>query len=170
MRNKKTIVKIIQLFFIWSLIIQVVPAIQAEPTIDITPSKPEVQSDVSFEVDLSGENVQNAYLWIQECNGNTGVCYTNQNISMTEISNGIYTTTATLEHDDATYFQYTIYADTGSEITAFFEQTKVNIATESNNGNSDNNGDTGSDTPGFEFIALFMSVIFILLIMYRRRR
>jgi hypothetical protein len=170
MMNKKNIAKIIQLIIIWSLIIQFVPVIQAEPTIEITPTKPEAESDVTFEVDLTGENVQNAYLWIQECNINTGICYTDQNVSMTETSDGIYETTFTLEHDDATYFQYSILVNTGSGWLTFFKQTKVNLAEPSNNNGNTGNGDSGSDTPGFEFVALFMSVIFILLIMYRRKR
>ena len=172
MMNKKNIAKIIQLIIVWSLILQVVSIIPAEPTIEITPTKPEAESDVTFEVDLSGENVQNVYLWIQECNVNTGICYTNDNVSMTETSNGIYETTFTLEHDDATYFQYSIIVNTGGGWQTFFEQTKVNLAEASNNNNNGNTGndDSGSDTPGFEFVALFMSVIFILLIMYRRKR
>ena len=170
MINKKNITKIIQLIIVWSLILQVVPVIQAQPTIDITPTKPEAESDVTFEVDLTGENVQNAYLWIQECNINTGICYTDQNVSMTETSDGIYETTFTLEHDDATYFQYSIIVDTGSGWSTFFEETKVNLAEPSNNNGNTGNGDSGEDTPGFEFVALFLSVIFILLIMYRRKR
>lgn len=170
MMSKKNIAKIIQLIIVWSLILQVVPVIQAEPTIQITPTKPEPESDVTFEVDLTGENVQNAYLWIQECNANTGICYTNDNISMIDTSSGIYETTYTLEHDDATYFQYSIIVDTGSGWQTFFEQTKINLAESTNNNGNNNNGDSESDTPGFEFVALFISVIFILLIMYRRKR
>ena len=170
MMSKKYIAKIIQLIIVWSLILQVVPAIQAEPTIQITPTKPEPESDVTFEVDLTGENVQNAYLWIQECNVNTGICYKNDNISMTDTSDGIYETTYTLEHDDATYFQYSIIVNTGSGWSTFFKQTKVNLAEATNNNGNTNNGDSDSGTPGFEFVALFMSVIFILLIMYRRKR
>ena len=172
MIKKKTITKIIQVIIVWALILQVVPVIQAEPTIQITPTKPEPESDVTFEVDLTGENVQNAYLWIQECNINTGICYTNDNISMTETQEGIYETTYTLEHDDATYFQYSIIVKTGSGWQTFFEQTKVNLAESTNNDNNgnSNNGDPGSDTPGFEFVFLSISVIFILLMMYRRKR
>ena len=133
MINKRNIVRMIQLFVIWMLILLVVPIINAEPTVEITPTKPKVNADVTFEVDLTGENVQNAYLWIQECNGNTGICYTDQNLSMTETSEGMYEVSTKLEHDDATYFQYSVFVDTGSNWLTFFEQTKVNLDISNNN-------------------------------------
>lgn len=140
------------------------PSIYADSSIEITPEEPTPGSTITFHVELPQENALNAYIWIQECNGNTGLCYQDRNITMAEISNGVYESTVNLQQDDATYFQYTIEVEKADGWQNYFEKTKVNLAETTNN---DSNGD---DTPGFETLVLFISVIFISLILYRRNR
>lgn len=168
MRKKKIMKKLTPILIIWLFITLFTPILYAEQTIEITPEQPEPNSSVTFQVELPEENALNAYIWIQECNGNTGVCYKDRNITMTETSENTFEGTATLEHEEATYFQYTIKVNTENGWKEFFKETKVNLAegTDEDNGN----GNSGTDTPGFELFGLVISVIFILLILYRRKR
>lgn len=168
MKKNHILIKLTPIFIIWSLLIMSIPSIYADSTIEITPEEASPGSTLTFHVELPQENAINAYIWIQECNGNTGLCYKDQNITMTETSEDVYEATFNLQNDDATYFQYTIEVEKADGWQNYFEETKVNLA-ETTNTDSDGD-DTGSDTPGFELGALFISVMFISLILYRRKR
>jgi len=168
MKKNNIFIKLTPIFIIWSLFIMSVPSIYADASIEITPEEPLPGSTITFHVELTQENALNANIWIQECNGNTGLCYQDQTVTMTETSDDVYEATVNLQHDDATYFQYTIEVEKADGWQNYFEETKVNLAETTNT--DSNEDDTASDTPGFELGVLFISVIFISLILYRRKR
>jgi len=137
----------------------------ADVTVDIIPEKPSPEGTVEITTQVTDENVIAVYLLLQECNGNTGICYSTDNITMTRIDN-VFTSSITLTHDDATYLQYTIVVQTDQGWTEYHKETKVYYEISSpNNGNTD-----PDDSPGFEFAALALSIMFISLILYRRKR
>ena len=52
--------------------------VSAELTVeDITldPEEPSPLSTIAFAVDISGESISAVQVLVQECNGNTGICY-----------------------------------------------------------------------------------------------
>jgi hypothetical protein len=141
--------------------------ISADATVDFIPEKPKPKDTIEVTAKISDANVNEVHVLIQECNENTGVCYTKQNFTMVEMSGNIYTTSVSLEKDDATYLQYTIHVKTSDGWIEYNKDTKVDYEkASSNNGKTDSN----NDTPGFEFITLALSIMFISLILYRRKR
>jgi len=138
----------------------------ADATVDIIPEKPSPEGTVEITTQVTDENVIAVYLLLQECNGNTGICYSTENITMTSTIDNVFTSSITLTHDDATYLQYTIVVQTDQGWTEYHKETKVYYEISSpNNGNTD-----PDDSPGFEFAALALSIMFISLILYRRKR
>ncbi len=137
----------------------------AQPTITLNPEQPYPQSTVTFTAEVADIEVTNIYIVVQECNGKTGICYPDeQNSTMTQKSANTYDTTITLKHDDATYIQYTLHVENNGVWTKYLDLTKVTLSEKpSNNGGS-------SNTPGFELIIFACSIMFISLILYKRRR
>lgn len=137
----------------------------AQPTVTFSPQPLYPQSEVTITADVTDIEATNIYIVVQECNGNTGICYPDeQNSSMTQKSANTYETTMTLKHKDATYIQYTLVVKNNQGWTKYLDLTKVYLSEKP----SDNGG--SSDTPGFEFIGLAFSIMFILFIFYKRRR
>lgn len=135
------------------------------PTVTINPQQPYPQSTATFTANVPEIEVTNIYIVVQECNGKTGICYPDeQNSSMTQKSASSYESTITLKHNDATYIQYTLVVKNDQGWTKYLDLTKVYLSEKPSN----NNG--SSDSPGFEFIGLTFSIMFILLIIYKRRR
>ena len=141
--------------------------VSAEPTITLDPETPYPQSSVTFTANLADVDTTNVYILVQECNGDTGVCYPDEtNASMTQKTADSYDVTITLKHNDATYIQYTLLVENNSEWTKYSELTKVNLGEKP----SDNGDGTENGTPGFEFVVLLFSIMFISLILYKRKR
>ncbi len=135
---------------------------QAQPNITITPEHPSPGSTVAFTVEIEDENISEVWIEIQECNGDKGICYPKQNLSMEETSSGVYKGTVSLQHNDATYIQYTLKIKTTVGWSEYFKEAKVTLST----GGVSNDGSTGKDSPGFEFLL----VITALLVLFYRRR
>ncbi len=145
---------------VYSLGIRIVTAI--DPTIDIDPESPTPKSTVKFTSELEDQNVIEVRLMLQECNANTGICHEpRENLSMSEISEGVYETSVTLKFEDTTYIQYSLNVKTGEGWAQYLDGTKKNLNLQQNN---------GSGTPGFEFILLILAAILIISIFYKRRR
>jgi hypothetical protein len=150
------------------------------PTLEIKPINPVPESTLTFTAKVEDENTTEVRLTIQECNGNTGICFQKRNLSMNSIDTDFYEVSVDLEHNDATYIIYWIEVKTserwnsyykgedgkGSQITLSEPVSDDDDDDITNNNGKDNNG----STPGFEFIGLFLSVIFILLILNKRKR
>jgi len=142
-----------------------IQTLAAQPSVTINPTNPSPQSTLTFTVALSEENILGAWLEIQECNGNKGICYPKQNLSMEEKSPGTYQLSVTLQHSDATYMQYTIKLDTPNGWEEYFKETKVTLS-QGNNGGSSNNK---NNAPGFEIIGLIAASVIITMLLRRRR-
>jgi hypothetical protein len=155
------------IFFILIALLFTSTIIYADATVDFIPEKPLPKDTIEVTAQITDTNINAVHVLIQECNENTGVCYTKKNYTMDEISDNIFSTSVSLEKDDATYLQYTITVHTSDGWIEYNKDTKLSYGKAS----SENNGKTDSDdTPGFEFIAFALSIMFISLILYRRKR
>ncbi len=146
-------------------------AIADDINVDITPQKPQAMGTIDLTVSITNQAITNpegVYVIIQECNANNGICYTKENTSMSKDSEDVYSANINLNHDDATYLQYTIKIQTATGWNTYQENTKLNYQSSSNGNGGDTNG--GNDSPGFEFIIIALSIIFITMMMYKRKR
>jgi hypothetical protein len=160
---KKSAVLLITLFFI----VMIPMHGYADAIVDIIPEKPKALDNIELTATIIDENIIAVYTTIQECNSNTGICYASKNYSMVEGVENQFTASITLEKSDADYLQYTIHVQTADGWQVYEKDTIVNYdTTSSNNGGSKND----NDTPGFEFLALAISIMFISLLLYRRKR
>ncbi len=151
-----------------------------EPTIEIKPQSPAPESTITFTPTIKDENTTEVWLHIQECDANTGICFSDsvKNESMTDLGGGKYEVSITLLHNDATYIQYWIDVKTSDAWIDYFKGsdgkgTIINLSAPVNGDDDDstvNGGDKNGETPGFEFIGVLISVIFILLILNKRKR
>jgi hypothetical protein len=133
-------------------------------TITVSPSAPAALSTVTISVTISGEAPSEVRVNVEECNGNTGICYPDiQNVSMPLASSSIYRTDVTLKHSDATYITITVVAKINN---AWQEssQKKVNLS-----GTQDGNNGGDKGTPGFELV-IFVAAIGVSLILINRKR
>jgi hypothetical protein len=122
---------------------------------------------------MDTDNIDQVNIHVEECSNS--LCFTDDfNVTMTETSEDTYTATITLRHEDAVYFRYELFylTEDGWEIYPESKNMiKVDLDTSGQSNTDNGNGDdTASDTPGFELGVLFISVIFISLILYRRKR
>ena len=160
---KKTAAKILTIVFgvilIHGLFVGFVSAIN--PTIDVDPESPTPKSTVNFTSEIEDQDVQEVRLLFQECNANTGICHERRNLSMSEVSEGTYETSVTMEFDDTTYIQYSLNVKTSVGWTEYLGGTKKDLNTQQNSDNG---------TPGFEFIIFISAAIFIISLIYKRQR
>jgi hypothetical protein len=167
MKNGKNIVVFIALvvmsFFLTDIGVAVAPTIGE---VVINPERPEHGSDVTFSVDIAGDNVSSVWLVFKECKEN--LCYKNKNISMTK-SGDRYEANVTLENEDATYITYHIEVNSNGE---WFHSESVNLTLAEKtdgNQNGNNNGNTDKGTPGFELV-LFIVAVGLATLLLRKKR
>lgn len=135
------------------------------PTLVVTPSSPTALSTISIAVTHSGTTPSQIRVTVEECNGDTGICYPDiQNVSMSLISGTTYRSNVTLRHADATYITCKVITKTDGTWTTY-EQKNVTLS-ENTNGN---NGDNGDKSPGFEAILFIVAVCIGLIIIGRKR-
>lgn len=141
----------------------------AEPTVTVDPAAPEIQGEVTFTATLDDENIVGVYMWVQECDAASGICYpdTEQNLTM-EQTGGTYTATTDLIRTGVTYLQYTLNVETSEGWIMYLEKTKVNLTVDSNGSTNGGNGG-GNGTPGFEIITLLAAVSIGVLLLRRKR-
>jgi len=72
--------------------------------ITISPEKPTPLSNITFTIEIEGENISEVYLRVLEANKN--MCYPTKNVSMEKIDDEIYECNITLEFAAATYIKY----------------------------------------------------------------
>jgi hypothetical protein len=141
-----------------------------EPTMEIKPASPTPKSTITFTATLSDENTTDVRIVLQECDAKTGICFTKENISMNSIDTDTYETMFTLEHAEATYIQYSLVVNSNDGWKTYLDKTKFNLSEKQNGENGKNDTNNDNDTPGFEFIGVFISVIFIFIILNKRKR
>jgi hypothetical protein len=139
-------------------------AVEAQVTfgdISVSPSSPAQQSTITVSVAISGDTPSEVRVRVEECNGNTGVCFADvSNISMSLGITGTYQASVTLKHADATYINCTVLAKSNGN---WASSAKWKVVTLGNGGNDDNT------TPGFELV-LILIAIGVSLIVIRRKR
>jgi len=166
MKKERTFIPIIVIISIVGTIAgSVVAAGVTFGTITVTPSEPAALSTVTISVPISGEAPSEVRVTVEECNGRTGVCYSDkQNVSMPLISSSIYRTDVTLKHSDATYITCQVLA----KISGTWESSSKKNVTLSVNTNG-NNGDDDKNIPGFE-VGVFLIAIGVSLMAIGRKR
>jgi hypothetical protein len=133
-------------------------------TITVSPSAPAALSTVTISVPISGEAPSEVRVSVEECNGNTGVCYPDiQNVSMPLASSSIYRTDVTLKHSDATYITIKVVAKING-VWQESSQKKVNLSVTPDGNNGDDNG-----TPGFELVVFVIAIGISLILIHRKR-
>lgn len=151
----------------------------ADPTINVNPSQPKPLGTVSFSATIPDvEDIQKVTIRVQECGNepNIGyICYTDEfNKTMVKSADGTYGASITLNHENAIEIKYQLKYQTSQGWISYPSDDLVTVdldTSDQTNGDSNGgNGDSSSDSPGFEFLALFISVIFITLILYKRKR
>lgn len=175
MKRQNNTKKIIPISIITTLFIFSLSMATAAPTVELNPAQPKPKETVTFTATIPDvDDIEQVNIHVEECS--SSLCFTDDfNETMANTAEDTYTATITLKHEDAIYFKHELqyltndgwktYPETGDMI-------KVDLDTSGQTDGSDNgNGDDAStDTPGFETLAAFISVIFISLILYNRRR
>lgn len=164
--QSKTIISFVLLCLLLTTI-----TVQADPTIEINPSKPKPLSTVEITVNANDETVDAVYIVYQECES-ADLCHLANNVTLTETSTNMFSKTIALEWEDATYMQYTIIMHNPDGYTEYAKNTKVNLdlTVPDNGGNGGGNGGDPEDSPGFELIAFALSLIAVSFILYRRKK
>ena len=151
-------------------------------TITVTPIEPTRQSDVTFTVEITGDDITEVNLRIQECtvtDGTEACSSTVLNVSMTNTVNNTWTGSTTLEWQLTTISHCwleinsngTWYDDSDDE-TKWTDFTVIPDDGDDNGDNGDTGGDDSDDTggtPGFELIFVLISVLVVLFI-YKKKR
>ncbi len=137
--------------------------VSADPAIiDITiePPEPIPLSTITFTVVLDNtSNSEDVVLILQECQDD--LCFIDKwNKSMTMID-GVYRTTITLIHEQATQCKYTI-AIKANETWFYSEPAVIDLKIDEQN-NSHENKPNHNSTPGFELVLLFIAIGFMLI-------
>lgn len=133
----------------------------------VTPSHPAPLSDVTFSVEIEGNDISSVRLIVRECNKETGICHAPpQNVSMSNVGGNTYKAEVTLIHDDVTSITYNIEIKSeGKWIESDESTTTLNVKSE----DTDSNGNDSNDTPEFEILAFLVAVICVVMILKRKR-
>jgi len=178
---KKIVENTIIMMLILGLCLSFTSIVSADdPTYDditVDPAEPERLSEVTFTVDVTGENVEEVYIKVEECNDI--LCYQDiQNVSMTNTEGSTWECSVTLIHDDTTYSSIwlIIKNDDGTwyELSDLKQEVTV-VESSTGDGDGDGDGDNGNGDnggggiPGFELIFALVSIAVVLFI-YKRNR
>jgi len=131
--------------------------------ISVSPSSPAPQSTITLSISLSGDTPSEVRVRVEECNGNSGICFADfQNVSMALVSTGSYQTSVTLKHLDATYINCTALAKVDGNWVLSAKWKRVDLSE-----NPDGPGDNG--TPGFDLVVLLVAVGLSFILIRRKR-
>jgi hypothetical protein len=129
------------------------------------PDKPAPQSDVTFTVEISGDDVSEIRLIVDECNETLVICYAPPlNVSMSVVDTDTYEARVTLQYGAATIAKYYLeingvrYPSSTNEYLGTFDLVKPS--------------DEGKDkkTPGFELFILVLSIMAIIFYIKKREK
>lgn len=147
-----------------------------ESSVEINPEKPKPGGEVTFTATINNvENIEKVVIIVKECGNEPGlgyVCYTDGfNETMSATNNDTYTATVTLKHKNAIELKYRLgyLTDNGWKWEPPSDENMVKVELDTSS-SSTNDNNKSSESPGFEIIFLVLSTIFILLILYRRKR
>jgi hypothetical protein len=172
----RKLMRILLIFFVGVLsVISLSSFVSAEPeyNISLEPAKLSKMSEVTFSVSVTGEDIQEVYINVIECEDTQCFVVEKFNESMEKINDGEYTKTITLIQSDANNIEYyLVIRDNGIwyDYIDDFETTYFEVVDNNNGGNSNSDGNGSSDeTPGFELLLVFASLIVIFFIFKRKR-
>ncbi len=167
MKNEKKFMLFAVIFSIFgATICSVVEAELTFGEISVSLALPAPQSTITLSIPISGETPSEVKVIVEECNGRTGICYSDvQNVSMSLISVGNYKTDVTLRHAEATYINCTVIAKMNGAWLRSGKWKVVDLS-ENTNGNGDND-DNG--IPGFEMFLVVIAIGVSLLVIGRKR-
>jgi hypothetical protein len=138
-------------------------SIKADPVVDditLDPGQPSPGATVIFTAEVTGNQISNVYLIIQECKSDD-FCFTRTNESMNKVENGKYEKSLTLKHSDATYIQYFLNINEGGTWYSFdsdIEKTYLKIEEDEDS------------SPGFELLVFIISLIILIFIIKKKRK
>lgn len=159
---------LVTFLFLGMILFTSINVIAVDPTLEsfsIDPEEPAPLSDITVTADIGGEGITAVIVHIKECNKAQGVCFIQQNGTMTELETGKFQAQFTLKEDKADYIQYYFDITINGEETRLDETWTIDLLVDSNNNTS--NGDNG--TPGFELIILIIA-IGVGFILFRKKR
>lgn len=125
-----------------------------------TPITPAAKSTVTFQVNVTGAPTQ-VNLWYHECK--PGMCYSDQNITMTKnnASSTLFEATVTFSHADATYvIAHVLINDMGN--WSYADDVNITLT-------PPQNGNSGKKSPGFEVVPVIAAVAVALIILRKKR-
>ena len=129
-----------------------------DPTVIVNPTKPNIKSEITFNAEFSEGGISNVELIVQECNNQ--ICYADKlNSNMIEKETNTFSGSVKLTHKDATYIKYWIDYDLNGESKSY-GPIEIDLKKTSSNSN---------DTPGFELIILFLSILIFTGFISRKR-
>ena len=146
--------------------------------ITLSPSQPIQKTAVTFSVSITGDNIEEVFIEVEECTDPESAnyfCHPVYNLSATE-TDGVWEVTKTLEYSDtAEGHCWPVVLDNGtwtSYKTDYSKWTNFTVLPAEEDGDS-NGGDGGDDdtddSPGFELIFVMISIIAIYFV-YKRKR
>ena len=144
--------------------------------IDWSPEEPIRESEVSFTVDITGDDIEEVYVRVEECNDI--FCYQDiLNESMMNTVGNNWEGSVILQQVDTTYCTVWLEILSNGNWTNF-KDSKITFDVYEDTGNGENgengenggNGDDGTDdTPGFELLVLVISII-VAISIYKKKR
>lgn len=161
-KNKKNIIIIGLLILILNLLNSNALA-AIETNITIIPIEPEPLSKITFNAQITSENVTNVKIYVQECN--PSFCFSDWIIgTMVQISLDEYQGDITLTHSDATYIYYwLVFIANGTEYDLMDEKVTLNLKINNSTDNNDNK------SPGFELTVLIIGITLLAFILKKKR-
>lgn len=148
--------------------------------IQVTPDQPTQKSEVIFSIDITGDNIEEVWIEVEECTdpeSDNYFCHPKYNVSATNV-NGVWQVNKTLLYTDtAEGHCWPVIKSNGTWFDFKNDKTKwtnftVIPAEDDTNGNGANGANDDNDsnsTPGFGIILIVISLIAVLFI-YKRKR
>ena len=125
--------------------------------ISLNPANPKPLSTITFTATITGDQIDEAYMLLVECNEKT--CFQKVNESMTMIEPGKYQADITLSKSSSTYIQYWVEYNEGGKWTGSEDDfIKKNLNVDQD------------DSPGFELLVFLISIIILIFIIKKKRR
>ena len=162
--RKKTILTFLVLF---GILLSWTGLAAGESSVEIHPENPKPQSTVTFNATIVDDTVSAVHVIVKECTPR--LCFLPKNVTMTSSDTNRYQAEVMLTHDDATYITYHLDIESdGTWYTYPDEDFLINLSGEPD-GNHPNGGDATNETPGFELGPIFVTILFAILVLRRKR-
>lgn len=146
--------------------------------ISISPEEPTRQSEVNFSVDVTGDDIEQVCIKVEECvapDTPNYFCHAGLlNVSLTNVD-GTWEGPGTLQYDDSDVGHCWLVIKSGETWYDYAndKSTWTNFTVVPAENGGDNNGADGGDdtgkTPGFELILVIVSIV-VALFIYKKKR